>query len=178
MIAAEDRRMIRLSTDFNTQEDGAIVLPADAPADAQVPGARVILFKPEELECEAIVRRGTAWPWVAKIVPRTQKCYGGALPLGYPDAPRGWPMERGMLRVQVDFNHVDDGDAIGLMEKDTPPQVKVVGTRIILCASDLECEAIVRRGKWSEWAADIVLETLKDIDEAGVATARFPGPKT
>jgi hypothetical protein len=157
--------MFRLSTDFNTQEDGAIVLPDDAPAGALVPDMRVILVKPDEFECEAIVRRGVARPWVAKIVYGSMKYYGGALPLGYPDAPRGWPMERGMFRVQVDFNHVDDGHAIGLMPMDTPPQIKVLGTRIILSDGDVECEAIVRRGKWAEWVADIVPGTCKDIDE-------------
>ncbi len=166
--------MIRLPTDFNTQEDGAIVLPYDTPAEALVPGTRVILFKPDEFECEAIVGPGAAWPWVARVVPRTEKCYGGALPLGYPDAPRGWPMERSMFRVQVDFNHVDDNGWIGLMEKDTPPQVKVAGTRIILCASDLECEAIVRRGTWAEWAADIVPGTLKDIDVPDITKSDEP----
>lgn len=115
--------MIRLATDFETRENGAIVLSNDAPAEALAPGTRVIFFKPDDFECEAIVRRGAAWPWVAEIVPRTKKCYGGAPPLGYPDAPRGWPMERGMFRIQVDFNRVDDGHSIGLMPMDTPPQV-------------------------------------------------------
>ena len=159
--------MIRQSADFERREDdGAVVLPDDAPAEALAPGRLIILVKPEEFECEAIVRRGTAWPWVAEIVPRTKKCYGGALPLGYPDAPRGWPMDRSMLRVRVDFNHVDDGDSIGLMPMDTPPQVKAPGTRIILFdPGELECEAIVRRGTWAEWVADIVPGTIKYYDE-------------
>src|SRR6185312_11694361 len=155
--------MIRLATDFNTTENGAIVLPDSAPAGALVPGTRVILFRPKEFECEAIVRRGAAWPWVAEIVSRTRKCYGGALPLGYPDASRGWPTERGLIMVRVDFNHVDDGDSIGLMEMDTPPHVKVEGTRVIIYSpGELECEAIVRRGTWSEWVAGIVPGTTKD----------------
>lgn len=158
--------MIRLATDFNTTENGAVVLPDSAPAEALVPGTRVILFRPDEFECEAIVRRGAAWPWVAEIVRRTKKCYGGALPLGYPDASRGWPTERGLIMVRVDFNNVDDGHSSGLMEMDTPPHVKVSGTWVIIYSpGELECEAIVRRGTWSEWVADIVPGTTKDYDE-------------
>ncbi len=138
--------MIRLSTDFNTQEQGAIVLSDDAPADALVPGTRVILFKPKVFECEAIVRGGTACPRVADIVPHTIKYYGGALPLGYPEAPRGWPMERSMFRVWVDFNDTDDCGSIAIRPQHTPPQVQVPGARIVLYdPGELECEAVVPR---------------------------------
>jgi hypothetical protein len=33
-----------------------------------------------------------------------------------------------------------------------------------------EIAPAARRGKWAEWAADIVPQTLKDIDESGDAT--------
>ena len=158
--------MIRLSTDFNTQEQGAIVLPPDAPAEVLTLGAQIILFKPDVFECEAIVRPGTAYPWVADIVPRTIKYYGGALPLGYPDAPRGWPMDRSMFKVRVDFNDTDDGGSIAINPQHMPPQVQAPGTRIILYdPGELECEAIVRRGTWSEWVADMVPGTIKYYDE-------------
>lgn len=52
--------------------------------------------------------------------------------------------------------------------------MKVPSTRIILCASDLECEAIVRRGRWAEWVADIVPGTLKDLDIPGDAKDEKP----
>ena len=45
------------------------------PPEVLVPGTRVILYEPEEVEmrCEAIVRRGKVWPWVADIVKGTFK---------------------------------------------------------------------------------------------------------
>jgi hypothetical protein len=64
--------MIRIMTDFNTREgDTTIVLRDDAPAEALVVGARIILYEPGDIECEAIVRRGETWPWVADIVKGT-----------------------------------------------------------------------------------------------------------
>lgn len=76
MNMTNDRPMVRVLADFNAR-DGylRILLPTDAPAEVLVPGTRVILYEPDELECEAIVRRGETWPWVADIVEGTIKDY-------------------------------------------------------------------------------------------------------
>ena len=66
--------MVRIATDFNWREDYlTIVLPDRVPAEVLVPGTRVILYEPGDIECEAIVRRGKTWPWVADIVEGTIK---------------------------------------------------------------------------------------------------------
>jgi hypothetical protein len=36
-----------------------------------VTGTRVVLYEPNQIECEAIVRRGKTWPWVAEVVEGT-----------------------------------------------------------------------------------------------------------
>jgi hypothetical protein len=70
--------MIRILNDFNTMEDdGAVVLnAARAPAEALVPGARVLLYEPDQIECEAIVRPGKTWPWVAEMIVETIRHVG------------------------------------------------------------------------------------------------------
>ena len=68
--------MIKVSNDFNLMEDGrAVVLNSSTPAEALVPGTRIILCEPGQFECEAIVRRGKAWPWVANMLDGTFKDY-------------------------------------------------------------------------------------------------------
>ena len=67
--------MIRLLVHFaDTEDDGAVVLnESHIPPEVLVTGTRVILYEPEEVEmrCEAIVRRGKVWPWVAEIIEGT-----------------------------------------------------------------------------------------------------------
>jgi len=66
--------MIRIWVDFNGMEDDHIVrLPSDTPAEALVPGARVILYEPDDIECEAIVRRRATDVWVGDIVKGTMR---------------------------------------------------------------------------------------------------------
>lgn len=67
--------MIRILNDFNLMEDDrAVVLHVEhTPPEALVPGIRVVLYEPGDIECEAIVRRGKTWPWVADIVEGTIK---------------------------------------------------------------------------------------------------------
>jgi hypothetical protein len=69
MNTTNNRPLVRIRADFNAR-DGylGILLPDDAPAEALAPGARVILYEPGELQCEAIVRRGERCPWAAGIV--------------------------------------------------------------------------------------------------------------
>ncbi len=76
MNTTNDRPLVRIKADFNAR-DGylGIILPDDAPAEVLVPGAHVVLYEPDEFECEAIVRRGETWPWVADIVEGTIKDY-------------------------------------------------------------------------------------------------------
>lgn len=65
--------MIRVVADFNRMEgDRAVALhPEHTPPDALVPGTRVIVYEPGDIECEAIVRRGTRFPWVADMIEET-----------------------------------------------------------------------------------------------------------
>lgn len=74
MNVSSDHSLVRIRADFNAR-DGylGILLPDDAPAQVLVPGTRVILYEPGELECEAIVRRGERCPWAADIVEGTIK---------------------------------------------------------------------------------------------------------
>jgi hypothetical protein len=70
--------MIRILNDFNDREDERTVVLNDArlPPDAMVPGARVFLYEPDQIECEAIVRRGKTWPWVAEMIAGTIRHVG------------------------------------------------------------------------------------------------------
>lgn len=71
---SNDCPLMRIDTDFNWREDYlTIVLPDRVPAEVLVPGMRIILYEPGGMECEAIVRRGKTWPWVADIVEGTIK---------------------------------------------------------------------------------------------------------
>jgi len=67
--------MIRILNDFNLMEDewSVVLHEMHTPAEALVPGTRVVLYEPDQIECEAIVRRGKTWPWVADIVAGTMK---------------------------------------------------------------------------------------------------------
>lgn len=74
MNTTNDPPLVRIMTDFNWREDYlTIVLPNGVPAEVLVPGTRIILYEPGDIECEAIVRRGETWPWVADIVEGTIK---------------------------------------------------------------------------------------------------------
>jgi hypothetical protein len=66
--------MVQITTDFNWREDIlTVVLPDRVPIEILVPGTRIVLHEPGGMECEAIVRRGNTWPWVADIVEDTIK---------------------------------------------------------------------------------------------------------
>jgi hypothetical protein len=67
--------MLRLHVDMNNREDQrTIVIPSRyVSAEGLVAGAKVILYEPGDIECEAILRRGTSWEWVADIVDGTIK---------------------------------------------------------------------------------------------------------
>ncbi len=66
--------MIRIPVDCNWREDAwAIVIrPENIAIFGLKIGDRVVLHEPG-MECEAILRRGTQWPWVADIVEGTIK---------------------------------------------------------------------------------------------------------
>lgn len=66
--------IVRIPVDFNRREGvGTIALgsSADIPKEAQRVGALVTLYEDEDIECEAIVRRGKRWEWVADILDGT-----------------------------------------------------------------------------------------------------------
>jgi hypothetical protein len=71
------RGMITILNDFNDvigSADGTRSVPLaieHTPPEALVPGTRVIVSYPGDLECEAIVKRGEDIPWVAEIIEET-----------------------------------------------------------------------------------------------------------
>ena len=66
--------MLKILIDVNwREENNAIVIPEESVSrDNLLEGKRVILYEPG-MECEAILRRGAVWPWVADIVEGTIK---------------------------------------------------------------------------------------------------------
>ncbi len=66
--------MIRIAVDCNWREDTrTIVIPhEDVPESHLRVGAKVTLHEPG-MECEAILRHGKQWPWVADIIEGTIK---------------------------------------------------------------------------------------------------------
>jgi len=66
--------MVRIRVDFNRREDFrtiALGSSAEIPEEARREGALVILYEPGDIECEAVVRRGRRWEWVADILDGT-----------------------------------------------------------------------------------------------------------
>ena len=66
--------MVRIMVDFNRREDFrtiALASSAEIPEEARREGALVILYEPGDIECEAIVRRGRHWEWIADILDGT-----------------------------------------------------------------------------------------------------------
>lgn len=66
--------MVRIRVDFNRRESPrtiALGSSADIPEEARRIGALVVLYEPGDIECEAIVRRGERWEWVADILDGT-----------------------------------------------------------------------------------------------------------
>jgi hypothetical protein len=69
-----------------------------------------------------------------------------------------------MKRISVDTNAREGYRAIVIFPQDMPPQGLSVGERVILYEPGFECEAIVRHGAYAQWVADIVEDTIKDLD--------------
>ena len=68
------RKLVRIRVDFNRREDSrtiALGSSAEVPEEVRREGALVILYEPGDIECEAIVRRGRRWEWVADILDGT-----------------------------------------------------------------------------------------------------------
>ena len=65
--------MARIRVDFNRREGPRTIAisPEDVPRDELVVGAVITLYEPGDIECEAVLRRGTRWEWVADIVDST-----------------------------------------------------------------------------------------------------------
>jgi hypothetical protein len=66
--------MLRILVDINLREDHRTIaiLPENVLEKELNVGARVILYEPG-MECEAILRHGEIWKWVADIVEGTVK---------------------------------------------------------------------------------------------------------
>jgi hypothetical protein len=66
--------MQRIQVDMNFREDyRTIVIPQSVSRETLVVGARVILYEVDDIECEAVLRHGATWDWVADIVDGTIK---------------------------------------------------------------------------------------------------------
>ena len=66
--------MTRLLVDFNCREDTrtiAILHPEEIPDDERKVGSLLTLYEPGSIECEAILRRGEHWEWVADMLDGT-----------------------------------------------------------------------------------------------------------
>jgi hypothetical protein len=65
--------MLKIAVDMNLREDQrTIVIPSKLlPMKELIVGAKVILYEPGDIECEASVRHGKSWEWVAEIVEGT-----------------------------------------------------------------------------------------------------------
>ena len=63
----------RIRVDFNRREGpGTIAIsPEDVPTDELKVGALVTLYETGDIECEAILRHGRRWEWVADILDGT-----------------------------------------------------------------------------------------------------------
>ncbi len=66
--------MQRIRVDMNHQEDhNTIVITSQCvPAEGLSVGVRVVIYEPDgDIECEAVVRHGASYQWVADIVEGT-----------------------------------------------------------------------------------------------------------
>lgn len=65
--------MLRIAVDFNRREGpSTIAIPLDkVPEEELQVGAIVTLCEPGDIECEAILRRGARWRWVADMLDGT-----------------------------------------------------------------------------------------------------------
>jgi hypothetical protein len=72
---AGDPYILKIVVDMNLREDQRTIVipPQRVPARGLTPGTKVILYEPGDIECEAIVRHGVWWEWVADIVDGTIK---------------------------------------------------------------------------------------------------------
>jgi hypothetical protein len=92
-MAQQAHRLVRILNDFNKTEDTwSIVLHREhTPPEVLVPGTRVFVYEPGQLEGIGIVQRGRFFPWVAQMIVETIRSPGDE---GYtdgrgpdPDAP-------------------------------------------------------------------------------------------
>jgi hypothetical protein len=164
---------MRVETEFNRREGLAIVLPDDAPAAALVAGTEIMFFEhdlTEWREGQAIVRRGKEASWVADIVAGTTRRYPEYNGIGGDGRQDENPVSRDsrtsvQKTIVVDFNDLATPPSgrryVPLRIERVPPEVLVPGTRVIILEPGaIECEAIVQRGKYLPWVAEIIPETM------------------
>ena len=74
-----------------------------------------------------------------------------------------------MLRIPVDFNDEDNDRTMVIRPRDVPDKCLSLGARVVIYepGGGLECEAIVRRGRFGEWVAEIVEGTVSETDGMG-----------
>ena len=78
------------------------------------------------------------------------------------------------LVIAVDFNNME-GDWEVALNRHTPPEVLVPGTRVFVYDSaDIEGEGIVQRGKWHRWVAEMIVETIRAPGDEGYTNGRGP----
>lgn len=70
-----------------------------------------------------------------------------------------------MIRIWIDCNVRDENFSIAIDHEKVPPEHLKVGEKVTLFEAGMECEAILRRGKYFPWAADIIPGTVRDGPE-------------
>lgn len=70
-----------------------------------------------------------------------------------------------MIRIEVDFNHSEGQNIICVPTKAQRNLGKNLreGTRLIIHEKDIECEAILERGKVWSWVAKVIEGTIKQL---------------
>jgi hypothetical protein len=75
-----------------------------------------------------------------------------------------------VLQIYADFNNREAIDTI-IMPLDIDLNAEIdernlkAGDRVLLYAEDIECEAVLRRGMYGRWVADLDTKTFKDLPE-------------
>jgi hypothetical protein len=80
-----------------------------------------------------------------------------------------------LVRIMNDFNKMEGEWNVVLHPSHTPPEVLVPGTRVFVYETgQLEGEGIVQRGKRYDWVAEMIVETIRYVDDEGYTNGRGP----
>jgi hypothetical protein len=75
-MSEKDRPLV-IAVDFNNMEgDWEVALNRHTPPEVLVPGTRVFVYDPGDIEGEGIVKRGKRFDWIAEIIVETIRAPG------------------------------------------------------------------------------------------------------